>query len=115
IRDLGLAAYTLADVERRGIARVCEEAFDRVTRSTKGYVLSFDLDAVDPSELPGVYYKEPGGLTYREAHVLMEHAARTDGLVALEVVEYFPAADRDTITAVSAAQLIRTAMGGRIL
>ncbi|MHC4777952.1 MAG: arginase [Planctomycetota bacterium] len=115
ILDLNMAAYTPSDVERSGIEKVCEEAFERVMDGTSGYVLSFDLDACNPAEVPGVYYPEPGGLTFREAHLLMEYAAKTGAMTSLEVVEYFPEKDRDWITAVSAGLLVRAALGGPVL
>ncbi|MHC5036355.1 MAG: arginase [Planctomycetota bacterium] len=115
IRKHDLRTFTPTDIERMGIFAVCKEAFARVSTGTVGFVLSFDMDACNPAEIPGVTYREPGGLTYREAQVVMEYAARSASLMSLELVEYLPARDRDNESAFAAIELLRTALGGTIL
>jgi arginase len=84
-----------------------------MARETAGFVLSFDIDACDPLVAPGVRYPERGGLTYREAQVLMEFAAEAKGVVAFEIVEVDPTLDKDGATSQVAIELVRTALGGR--
>jgi arginase len=115
IRKLGIEAYTFTDVGRLGIVEVCERAFRTVQEGTAGFVLSFDLDVLTPVEAPGVLFPEHGGLTYREASILMEHATEAPGLAMLEVVELEPDRDPDRQTALLARELIWTALGGRLL
>jgi arginase len=115
IREHGILSYTLTDVERLGIGRVCEEAFARVCEGTAGFVMSFDIDVCCPHEAPGVMYREPGGLTYREAMVVMESAARADGLLSLELVEYNPDRDRDDLTRWAAIEFLKTGLGRRFV
>jgi arginase len=110
-----MAVYTSSDVERLGIVEVCRRAFTHLADKTAGFVVSFDMDACNPVEAPGVQYPTPGGLTYRESQVLMEFASNADGLVSVELVEVDPTRDATSTTVTAAIDLIRTALGGRTI
>jgi arginase len=56
-----------------------------------------------------------GGLSYREAHLLLEMAADIERLVALDVVEVNPVLDRQNATAILGCELILSALGKEIL
>jgi arginase len=57
----------------------------------------------------------PGGLTFREAHLLMEIVAESRKLASLDVVEINPILDEGNRTAELAVELITSALGKRIL
>lgn len=67
--------------------------------------ISIDLDGLDPSEAPGVAHPEPGGLTVREVLAVLDR--QTAWLAGADIVEHNPACDRDGITAIVAAKLLR--------
>jgi len=67
--------------------------------------ISIDLDGFDPSEAPGVSHHEPGGLTVREVLDLLDR--QTAWLAGADIVELNPSRDRDGVTAVLAAKLVR--------
>ncbi|HEX3469077.1 MAG TPA: arginase, partial [Candidatus Elarobacter sp.] len=54
IRELGVRAFTMADVDRLGMSRVVEEALSVVADGEHSVHVSFDMDGVDPQEAPGV-------------------------------------------------------------
>jgi len=56
-----------------------------------------------------------GGLTYREAHTIMEMLARSGQLQSLEITEINPILDRENQTAILAVELILSALGKTIL
>jgi arginase len=112
IKERGIRAYSASDVEREGIAEICGSAFAMLSNQTAGFVLSFDIDACDPSEAPGVEYPERGGLTFREARLIMELAAEASGLISIEVVEVNPVMDPEGRTSELAMELIRSAVLG---
>ena len=56
-----------------------------------------------------------GGLTYREGHLVCEKAARSGGLLSLEVVEINPVLDDRNYTAALAVGLVASALGKTIL
>ncbi len=73
------------------------------------------MDGLDPSVAPGVGTPVPGGLTYREAHALMEAVAASGGLRSLEVAEVNPIRDIRNQTAEVAVELVASTLGKRIL
>jgi len=113
IESRGMAAYTATDIERIGMAAVCDRVFRHMSDSVSGFVLSFDVDACDPMEAPGVEYPERGGLTFREAHLLAEYAADADGLMCVEVLEVIPELDRDHRSSQLAVSFLRSLILGK--
>jgi arginase len=115
IHEMGIPAYTASDIERLGIAVVCDEAFSRVAKRTDAVVLTFDIDVLDPTFAPGVDYPELGGLTSREGAVIMEHAHQLEKLALVELVEVNPTKDRDGMTLRVAGQLLHRLIEGPLL
>ena len=114
VRDLGIAVYTISDLDRRGVEPVIEEALTRVTGASFVHV-SVDLDVVDPEFAPGVGDPVLGGLSYREAHLALELVAEAGVLDSLELVEVNPIRDHENTTAKLAVGLAASALGVRIL
>jgi agmatinase len=70
------------------------------------YLVTIDLDAVDPSLAPAVNAPAPGGLTYGQVTGLI-HALTTHGAVAgMDVVELVPRLDATGASAATAARLV---------
>lgn len=115
IKSLGIRAFTMRDIDERGLRAVMSEAVAIATRGTGGIHLSCDADWVDPRDAPGVGTPVRGGATLREAHLAMEIIYDTGALVAMDLVEINPILDRQNYTAELAAELIASAFGRRIL
>jgi arginase len=115
VRGAGVHPFTMRDIDERGLRSVMREAIERATRGTAGFHLSFDMDAVDPVEAPGVGTPVRGGMTYREAHLAMETVCDSGRMTSIEVVEVNPVIDEVNRTALLAVELIMSAMGKRIL
>jgi arginase len=77
--------------------------------------VSFDMDGVDPAVSSGVGTPVRGGLSYREAHLLMEMVADSQRMVALDLVEVNPILDHQNSTAILGCELILSALGKGIL
>ena len=114
IKELGLAVFTMADIDRRGIASVVREALD-IVRGPGFCHLSLDVDVCDPEIAPGVGTPVKGGLSYREAHLAMEIVAEADILTSIEVVEVNPILDHADMTGQLAVDLVVSALGARII
>lgn len=115
VRAAGVHAYTMRDLDERGLPGVIHEAIERISPGTAGFHLSFDMDAVDPSEAPGVGTPVRGGVTYREAHLAMEIICDTGRMTSMEIVEVNPVLDEANRTALLGVELVMSAMGKRIL
>jgi arginase len=107
--------FTMKDVDRLGITEVMERALTLAGRGTAGIHVSFDLDVCDPLIAPGVGTPVKGGLDYREAHVVMEMAAESGALLALDLVEVNPTLDLRNTTAQLGVELALSALGKQIL
>jgi len=114
LREAGVRVFSMHEVDSYGISTVMQQALDIVTRGTDGFYLSFDLDSLDPLYAPGVGTPVPGGLTYREAHLICEMAAESGKLVGLDFVEVNPILDERNKTAALAVELILSALGKRV-
>jgi arginase len=115
ITERGLHAFTMRDIDERGLRSVMEEAVEIATRGTGGVHVSCDADWIDPGEAPGVGTPVRGGATLREAHLAMEIIHDSGAMVAMDLVEINPILDRQNHTAELAAELIASAFGRRIL
>ncbi len=114
IADSGITVFTMRDIDRHGVSHVIDEAIDRASRGTAGIHVSFDVDAIDPSEAVGVGTPKKGGLTYREAHLCLEIIADTKRMTSMDVVEINPILDNRNTTGELGAELILSALGKRI-
>ena len=116
LNDSDVTGYTMGDIDERGFAAVCEEAFEVATDGTDGIHVSFDMDLVDPEEAPGVGTPVRGGITYREAHTAMDHVdERFDDIRSMDVVEVNPILDSHNRTAELAVDLLGNGFGERVL
>jgi arginase len=114
VKDLGLAVFTISDVDRRGVPEIMREAID-VVRGPGFVHLSLDVDVCDPEIAPGVGTPVRGGLSYREAHLAMELIAEAQILTSMEVVEVNPILDLADETGILVVELVASALGARIL
>ncbi len=115
VRGSGVHAFTMKDIDRRGMASVMEQALASICEGGAALHVSFDMDGVDPVVSPGVGTPVQGGLSYREAHLVMEMVADSQRLVALDVVEVNPILDHQNQTAILGCELILSALGKEIL
>jgi arginase len=115
VRQSGVRAYTMTEIDRRGMGPILDEVLAALTRSTGGLHVSLDLDSLDPDVMPGVGTPVRGGLSYREAHLLCEMVAECGRLVALDVAELNPILDVRNRSAEVGAELILSALGQRIV
>jgi arginase len=115
VRQTGVHAFTMRDIDERGMRSVIEAAIQVASAGTAGFHVSFDMDSVDPSEAPGVGTPVAGGLTYREAHLAMELIGDSGAMTSVEVVEVNPVMDIANKTALLGVELIMSALGKRIL
>ncbi len=115
VRNSGVRAFTMRDIDERGLRAVMADALEIACADTAGFHVSLDMDYVDPVEAPGVGTPVRGGGTYREAHLAMEMICDSGRMTSMEVVEVNPVIDEFNRTANLAVELIMSALGKRIL
>ena len=115
IHASGVTAFTMREIDQLGMNRVACEALEIVNNGTAGFHVSFDLDGCDPDVIPGTGTIVPGGVSFREAHLLLEECAADGRMTSLEVVELNPFLDHANISAERAGTLVQSALGRSIL
>ena len=114
LRELGIRVFTMREVDEMGMAAAGREALAALGDVDVLHV-SWDMDSLDPQVVSGVGTPVPGGLTYREAHLLAE-MLHDDGRVrSLDIVEINPTLDRENQTALLAVEIAASLFGQRIL
>lgn len=111
IKNLGIKAYAMEDIDKLGIQKVMEESIDYITKKADQIHISFDVDSLDPKIAPGTGVKVPGGLTFREANTALRMVSQIEKIVSVELVEVNPLLDNQNDTAKIAVNLLETIFG----
>jgi arginase len=106
LESLGVRVMYMPEVARRGFGACLDEALQQVRRRTAAWGLSFDLDALDPSDAPGTGTPVEAGISLAHAVQALAGLSALPGCAALEVVEYNPLHDVDGRTAQAAFDLL---------
>ena len=114
LRERGATIYTMKEVDTLGMARIANETLEKLGALPRVHV-SFDADAFDPSVCPGVGTPVPGGLTYREGHLLMELLSDSGIISSLDLVEVNPVLDSQNTTAKIMVEMAASLLGKKIL
>ena len=114
LSNSGLTLHTMSEIDALGMAAVVRRTLDTLAPYDRIHV-SLDMDSLDPELAPGVGTPVPGGLTYREAHLLMELLAESGKTRSLDLVEINPILDNRNQTAKLAVELAASLLGQRIL
>jgi arginase len=114
LRASGIKVLTMRDIDESGMADVARAAL-RVLGNVDAVHVSFDMDSLDPTVAPGVGTAVSGGLTIREAHLLMEMLADDGRVCSLDLVEVNPILDESNRTALVAVDLAASLFGQRII
>lgn len=115
VKQSGIHAYTMRDVDERGMRAIMQECIGFATDGTAGFHVSFDLDGMDPRDVPGTGTPVKGGISWREANLLMEMVSDTGKMTSLEVTELNPVLDVKNQSGEVAVDVILSAFGKRIL
>lgn len=110
----GAIIRTMRDIDENGMAEIVRGVLDAM-KDRNAIHVSFDMDSLDPQVAQGVGTPVSGGLTLREAHLLMEMLADDGRVRSLDIVEINPILDAQNRTAQVAVELAASLFGQRIL
>jgi arginase len=114
VRASGMRVHTMREIDEQGISAIAAQILEQFAPYAHIHV-SFDLDSCDPSFAPGVGTPVLGGLSYREAHLLLEILADSGKVCSMDVVEINPILDNRNGTAEIAVEMILSLLGKDIL
>ena len=111
MKQAGVTVYTMSDIERQGFPAIVKQ----ITLFFKTHAdlihVSFDMDVLDPLFAPGTGIPLPGGLTNREALLLMEEMGASGKVRSAEIVEVNPILDVRNQTGALAVSLAARLLG----
>ncbi|MDB5394103.1 MAG: rocF [Rhodospirillales bacterium] len=115
IRETGITVYDMRSIDEHGVARLLASFLDRVAAADGILHVSFDVDFLDAGIAPGVGTTVPGGVTFREAHLVMEMLCDSGRVTSLDLVELNPFLDERGRTAMLMVELTASLMGRTVL
>lgn len=108
LKKLNVKIFYMNEVKQRGLSIVLKEAIEIVSKNTKGFGVSVDLDAFDPILAPGVGSPEKDGIDdLGDIHQAFKFLKQAKGLKAIEIAEYNPSRDSEHKT----AELVKLILG----
>jgi arginase len=110
----GIDVVDMRLIDEHGASVLMRRVLERVAARNGMLHVSFDLDALDPAIAPGVGTDVPGGLTYREAHLIMEMLHDSGLVTSLDVVELNPYLDDRGRSARLAVDLVSSLFGRQV-
>lgn len=113
--DHGVAVHDMRSIDERGITRPLDEFLKRVAAENGMLHISLDVDFLDPSIGPAVGTTVPGGITFREAHLIMEIVHESGLATSLDLVELNPFLDHCGRTASLLVDLTASLMGKTVM
>ncbi|MBX7042618.1 MAG: arginase [Ignavibacteria bacterium] len=111
VKQMNMRVYTMTDIDKAGIPRIISKVLADFKSKVDHIHISFDMDGIDPDYAEGVGTPVPGGLSFRESHLLMEMVADCGCMNSLEILEVNPILDSKNKTADLATELIISALG----
>ena len=102
-------------IDENGVSRLLAPFLDRV-RSANGLLhVSLDVDFLEPEIAPAVGTTVPGGITFREAHLVMEMVHDSGLLSSMDLAELNPFLDERGRTAHLLVDLVASAFGKKVI
>ncbi len=115
IRETGIKVYDMRAIDEHGVGRLLAEFLEKVEKADGMLHVSFDVDFLDAEIAPGVGTTVPGGVTFREAHLVMEMLCDSGRVTSLDLVELNPFLDVRGRTAMLMVELTASLMGRTVL
>ena len=105
-RRYGSHFVTAREIHAQGV----EVALRHVPEGAR-VVVTLDCDGLDPGIMPGVAACTPGGLTYTQVIDLIAGLGRRARIAGFDLVELYPPADRDALSALTASRILVNVIG----
>ncbi|WP_372370267.1 arginase [Candidatus Uabimicrobium sp. HlEnr_7] len=115
IIESDLDVYSMSKIDQQGVYNIMTKIINKFKGKIDHLHVSFDVDSLDPRFVPGVGTPVIGGLSYREAHMIMESIAESSMMCSLEVAEVNPILDVKNQSAEIAVEIVASSMGQIII
>jgi agmatinase len=112
MREQGMRYHTMAEIERRGWPAVLERVIAEASEEGRKIHISFDIDVLDPAFTVATGTPVPGGLTMREAVVIVRRLCAESNVVGFDLVELHPSLDPTYATTLNSTYIIKACLTG---
>lgn len=115
VQARGVDVVDMRRIDQIGVVTAMQRVIDKARADGAHLHVSFDVDSLDPAIAPGGGTLVPGGLTYREAHLIMEMLHDSGVVGSLDVVELNPFLDHGGKSATLMVDLVASLFGRSIM
>lgn len=98
LSKLGVKIFTTQEILDQGFEKVAKQALEIVTKGTKGFGVSLDLDGFDPEFAPGTGSHAPNGLNPEVVLPELSKWLNDPRCKAFEIAEFNPSLDENEKT-----------------
>ncbi len=112
--DSDMTICDMRTLDEQGIVAPLRAFLDEVKDANGFLHVSLDVDFLDPGIAPAVGTTVPGGITFREAHLVMELLHESGLVSSLDLVELNPFLDERGRTARLMVELVGSLMGRKV-
>ena len=111
IQNSGINVFDMRLIDEFEISNLVKKIISEIDKPNVHVHLSFDADFLDPEIAPGVGTPVKGGITYREAHLIMEILHESCLIQSIDVVELNPFLDNKGKTSYLLVELLESLFG----
>jgi len=115
VQARGVEVIDMRKIDQLGVVAALQRVLDRAKADGGHLHVSLDVDSLDPAIAPGGGTLVPGGLSYREAHLVMEMLHDSGVVGSLDVVELNPFLDHGGRSATLMVDLVASLFGRSIM
>ncbi|NQV99155.1 MAG: arginase [Rhodospirillales bacterium] len=114
IKQTRIEIHDMRAIDQYGVAPPLLAFLDRVHRAGGDLHVSLDVDFLDPEMAPAVGTAVPGGVNFREAHLIMELLFDSGLVTSLDISELNPFLDERGRTAKLIVGLVASLFGQQV-
>ncbi len=111
----GIDVHDMRAIDEFGVAPPLRRFIDRVRRANGRLHVSLDVDFLCPEIAPAVGTTVPGGVSFREAHLIMEILYDSGLVTSVDIAELNPFLDEQGKTSKLIVELVASLFGQRVL
>ena len=111
----GVDVIDMRRIDEMGVVALVRDVLAKVEAAGGHLHVSLDVDAIDPAIAPGAGTPVAGGLTFREAHLVMEMIHDCGAMGSLDIVELNPYLDQAGMSARLLVDLAASLFGRQIM
>lgn len=107
LQSLNIKYFEYETMLELGFYEVLTETINHLIKCDKVHI-SVDMDSMDPQGIPGVSVPVDAGFSLDEVEDLLQNLRRHLPVIAMDITEYNPAYDRESITVDAVYELIES-------